>query len=138
MQMLQLVYAAVIILAFIAFRSWRAVLCAVLPLMAHDGARRGTVWSVWASALKVATLPVIALGVGIGVDYALYVLTVTLAASCRRGLSSVAGLLQGACSFGEVVVLTRRHAGYRGRDVGFFVDQVPGRHGHPASDSCSS
>ncbi|MEZ5503841.1 MAG: MMPL family transporter [Halioglobus sp.] len=29
--------------------------------------------------MKVATLPVIALGVGIGVDYALYVLTVILA-----------------------------------------------------------
>jgi predicted RND superfamily exporter protein len=27
----------------------------------------------------VATLPVIALGVGIGVDYALYIMTVTLA-----------------------------------------------------------
>ena len=39
--------------------------------------------------VKVATLPVIALGVGIGVDYALYVLTVTLARmrqgrACRR------------------------------------------------------
>ena len=29
--------------------------------------------------VKVATLPVIALGVGIGVDYALYILSVVLA-----------------------------------------------------------
>jgi predicted RND superfamily exporter protein len=32
-QMLFLVYAAVIVLAFITFRSWRAVVCAVVPLM---------------------------------------------------------------------------------------------------------
>src|SRR5437899_12402697 len=38
------------------------------------------------SDLKVATLPVIALGVGIGVDYALYLLSVQLAQQ-RAGLS---------------------------------------------------
>ncbi|HWH81024.1 MAG TPA: MMPL family transporter, partial [Burkholderiaceae bacterium] len=73
-QMLLLVYAAVTLLCFITFRSWRAVLVAVLPLM---------LTSVLAEALmvglgmgvKVATLPVIALGVGIGVDYALYILS---------------------------------------------------------------
>jgi hypothetical protein len=41
---------------------------------------------VWLGmGVKVATLPVIALGVGIGVDYALYVLTVILAKE-RQGL----------------------------------------------------
>ena len=33
--------------------------------------------------VKVATLPVIALGVGIGVDYALYLLSVQLHSSAR-------------------------------------------------------
>ncbi|MFT3666436.1 efflux RND transporter permease subunit [Piscinibacter sp.] len=81
-QMLLLVYGAVGVLCFVAFRSWRAVVVAILPLM---------LTSVLAEALmvmlgmgvKVATLPVIALGVGIGVDYALYVLSVTLAELCR-------------------------------------------------------
>ena len=76
--MLAMVYAAVILLCFITFRSWRAVVVAVLPLM---------LTSVLCEALmvgldmgvKVATLPVIALGVGIGVDYALYLLSVQLA-----------------------------------------------------------
>ena len=76
-KMLFYVYAAVIVLCFITFRSWRGVVCAVLPLM---------LTSILAEALmvklgigvKVATLPVIALGVGIGVDYALYVLGVML------------------------------------------------------------
>ena len=64
-QMLFMVYGAVAVLSFIAFRSWRAVLVAMLPLM---------LTSILAEALmvglgmgvKVATLPVIALGVGIG------------------------------------------------------------------------
>ncbi|MFO1270389.1 MAG: MMPL family transporter [Rubrivivax sp.] len=77
-QMLLWVYAAVVLLAFVTFRSWRAVLVAVVPLV---------VTSVLCEALmvalgigvKVATLPVVALGVGIGVDYALYLLSVQLA-----------------------------------------------------------
>jgi len=75
--MLLYVYAAVIVLCFITFRSWRAVVVAVIPLV---------VTSVLCEALmatlgigvKVSTLPVIALGVGIGVDYALYLLSVQL------------------------------------------------------------
>ena len=77
-QMLLLVYAAVIALCFVTFRSWRAVVVAVVPLV---------ITSVLCEALmvalgigvKVATLPVVALGVGIGVDYALYLLSVQLA-----------------------------------------------------------
>ncbi|MFX6424214.1 hypothetical protein ABTG32_18455, partial [Acinetobacter baumannii] len=72
------VYAAVVILAFITFRSWRAVVCAVLPLMLTSVLCEALM--VWLNiGVKVATLPVIALGVGIGVDYALYIMTVTLA-----------------------------------------------------------
>ncbi|HJW04757.1 MAG TPA: MMPL family transporter [Azospira sp.] len=103
-EMLLLVYLAVIVLAFITFRSWRAVVCAVLPLM---------LTSVLCEALmvylnigvKVATLPVIALGVGIGVDYALYVLTVTQA-QLRAGLSLSEAYYKALLFTGKVVVLT--------------------------------
>ncbi len=103
-QMLFMVYGAVIVLCFITFRSWRAVLVAVLPLV---------LTSVLAEALmvglgmgvKVATLPVIALGVGIGVDYALYILSVTLA-NLRAG-KSLSEAYYGALLFtGKVVMLT--------------------------------
>lgn len=103
-QMLLLVYAAVMALCFVTFRSWRAVLVAVLPLM---------LTSVLAEALmvglgmgvKVATLPVIALGVGIGVDYALYMLSVTLV-QMRAG-SSLSESYYSALKFtGKVVMLT--------------------------------
>ncbi|MGV8074868.1 MAG: RND family transporter [Syntrophobacteraceae bacterium] len=76
-RMMLLVYLAIIVLCFITFRNWRAVLVTVIPLY---------VTSILCEALmvflgigvKVATLPVIALGVGIGVDYALYLLSVQL------------------------------------------------------------
>ncbi|HSW25971.1 MAG TPA: MMPL family transporter [Burkholderiaceae bacterium] len=102
-QMLLLVYAAVIALCFVTFRSWRAVVVAVLPLV---------VTSVLCEALmvalgigvKVATLPVIALGVGIGVDYALYLLSVQLARQ-REG-ATLAEAYRHALRFtGKVVVL---------------------------------
>lgn len=83
--MLLYVYAAVTLFCLITFRSWRATLVALLPLV---------LTSILCEALmvfmgigvKVATLPVIALGVGIGVDYALYLLSVQLHYQ-RQGLS---------------------------------------------------
>jgi predicted RND superfamily exporter protein len=77
-RMLVYVYAAVIVLCFITFRSWRAVLVAVLPL-ALTSILCEALMVVLGMGVKVATLPVIALGVGIGVDYALYLLSVQLA-----------------------------------------------------------
>jgi len=102
--MLLLVYGAVVLLSFITFRSWRAVLVAVLPLM---------LTSVLAEALmvglgmgvKVATLPVIALGVGIGVDYALYILSVTLT-QLREGRSLSESYYRALLFTGKVVLLT--------------------------------
>ena len=102
-RMLMYVYAAVIVLCFIAFGSWRAVAVAVLPLM---------LTSVMAEALmvclgiglKVATLPVVALGVGIGVDYALYLVSVQLAH--QRAGASLRDASRRAMAFvGKVVAL---------------------------------
>jgi uncharacterized protein len=77
-QMLLLVYAAVVVLCFITFRSWRAVVVAVVPLMLTSVLCEALM--VWLGiGVKVATLPVVALGVGIGIDYALYLLSVQLA-----------------------------------------------------------
>ncbi len=76
--MLMYVYAAVIVLCFITFRSWRAVVVAVVPLAITSILCEALM--VWLGmGVKVATLPVIALGVGIGVDYALYLLSIQLA-----------------------------------------------------------
>ena len=55
--------------------------------------------------VKVATLPVIALGVGIGVDYALYVLSIMLA-HLRKGESLTESYYQALLFTGRVVLLT--------------------------------
>ena len=114
--MLILVYAAVIVLCFITFRSWRAVVVAVVPLV---------ITSILCEALmvalgigvKVATLPVIALGVGIGIDYALYLLSVQLAQQ-RLGVSLAEAYRRTLQFTGKVVVLvgvTLRPASLHGR-----------------------
>ena len=102
-QMLLWVYAAVTVLCFITFRSWRAVVVAVVPLV---------ITSVLCEALmvalgigvKVATLPVIALGVGIGVDYALYLLSVQLQQQ-RAGATLILAYAQALRFTGKVVAL---------------------------------
>jgi len=101
--MLACVYAAVALLCFVTFRSWRAVVVAVVPLM---------VTSILCEALmvalgigvKVATLPVIALGVGIGVDYALYLLSVQLARQ-REGMPLADAYASAVRFTGKVVAL---------------------------------
>jgi len=102
--MLFLVYGVVILFCLITFRSWRAVICAVVPL---------TITSLLAQALmvwlgigiKVATLPVVALGVGIGVDYALYVLSIMLK-NLRQGATLSDAYHQTLLFTGRVVILT--------------------------------
>ncbi|MFA7270356.1 MAG: MMPL family transporter [Sterolibacterium sp.] len=101
--MLFYVYAAVLLLCFITFRSWRAVVVAVVPLI---------VTSILCEALmvmlgigvKVATLPVTALGVGIGVDYSLYLLTVQLVQQ-RQGMQVPEAYLNALAFTGKVVAL---------------------------------
>ncbi|VVO66816.1 hypothetical protein PS862_01116 [Pseudomonas fluorescens] len=76
-EMLLWVYGAVMILCFITFRSWRAVVCTLIPL-AVTSLLCEALMVMLGMGVKVATLPVIALGVGIGVDYALYVMSILL------------------------------------------------------------
>ncbi len=101
--MLFFVYGAVIILCFLTFRNWRAVVVAVLPLMLTSVMGEALMAEL-GIGVKVATLPVIALGVGIGVDYALYLLSVQLA--YQRAGYSLAEAYRLALGFtGKVVAL---------------------------------
>jgi hypothetical protein len=77
-------YLAVIVLCFITFRSWRAVVVAVIPLVITSILCEA-IMVLMGIGVKVATLPVIALGVGVGVDYALYLLSIQLAVQRRGG-----------------------------------------------------
>lgn len=103
-EMLLWVYGAVLVLCWVTFRSWRAVLVAVLPLVLTSILCEALM-VVLGMGVKVATLPVIALGVGIGVDYALYVLSVMLA-RLRAGFSLAEAYAQALQFTGRVVMLT--------------------------------
>lgn len=102
-EMLFYVYGAVILLCMLTFRSIPGVVCAVLPLMLTSILCEALM--VWLGiGVKVATLPVIALGVGIGVDYALYVLTWILARE-RAGLNLTDAYYETLNFTGRVVAL---------------------------------
>ncbi|MGX5173389.1 efflux RND transporter permease subunit [Aliikangiella sp. IMCC44653] len=70
--MLIWVYAAVILLCLVSFRSIRSTLCIVIPL-AIVSVMAQALMTILDIGLTVATLPVVALGVGIGVDYGIYI-----------------------------------------------------------------
>jgi predicted RND superfamily exporter protein len=66
------VFAAIIALCLITFRSVRATLCIVIPL-ALVSILAYALMTLLEIGLKVSTLPVVALGVGVGVDYGIYI-----------------------------------------------------------------
>ncbi|HEY1139581.1 MAG TPA: MMPL family transporter, partial [Lysobacter sp.] len=101
--MLLYVYGAVALLCFLAFRSWRAVIVAVLPLVLTSILCEALMVQL-GIGVKVATLPVIALGAGIGVDYALYLLSVQLRKQ-RDGLPLAAAYRSAVMFTGKVVAL---------------------------------
>jgi predicted RND superfamily exporter protein len=69
--MLLAIFGAITVLCFITFRSWQAVLCIIVPL-ALVSILCNALMALLGIGLKVSTLPVIALGVGVGVDYGIY------------------------------------------------------------------
>ena len=71
-EMLLWVYGVVIILCLITFRSFSALICIIVPLALTSVLCR-VVMIQLGIGVKVATLPVIALGVGVGVDYGIYI-----------------------------------------------------------------
>jgi hypothetical protein len=102
-EMMFWVYGAVMLLCLLTFRSLAGVICAVVPLMLTTILCEALM--VWLGiGIKVATLPVIALGVGIGVDYALYVLTVILAKE-RQGIPLKQAYFETLMFTGRVVAL---------------------------------
>ncbi|WP_433705682.1 efflux RND transporter permease subunit [Paraburkholderia sacchari] len=70
-EMLAALFGAIVLSCCITFRSWKAVLCIILPL-AVVSVLCNAVMALLGIGLKVATLPVVALGVGVGVDYGIY------------------------------------------------------------------
>ncbi len=97
-------YAAIIVLCGISFRSWRATICVVLPLVIVTELAE-TLMVYLEIGLKTSTLPVIALGVGIGVDYGIYLCSAMLE-KLREGCSLEDSVCWAFATMGTSVVFT--------------------------------
>lgn len=102
--MLTLVYLWVAIMCLITFRSIPAMICIVLPLILTS-ILGNALMAFLGIGMKVATLPVIALGVGIGVDYGIYIYS-RLESFLRAGLPLQEAYYQTLKSTGKAVLFT--------------------------------
>jgi uncharacterized protein len=102
--MLIWVYMAVIVLCLVSFRSIRSTLCIVIPL-AIVSLMAQALMSILNIGLTVATLPVVALGVGIGVDYGIYIFS-RMAVFIKSGESIESSFLKTLNLTGDAVFFT--------------------------------
>ncbi|MCB1709336.1 MAG: MMPL family transporter, partial [Halioglobus sp.] len=103
-RMMVLIYSVVGALVFFSFASWRAVICIMVPLALTSFLAQALM--AWLGiGVKVATLPVIALGVGVGVDYGIYIYS-KLAYFLRRGMGIQEAYYHTLTTTGEAVSLT--------------------------------
>ncbi len=102
--MMVYVYAAIIILVFLAYRDFRAVIACCLPLTV------GTFIGYWFMkdleiGLTVATLPVMVLAVGIGVDYSFYIYN-RLQLHLANGVAIASAVEQALLEVGMATIFT--------------------------------
>ncbi|OEC39076.1 RND transporter [Pseudomonas sp. 1D4] len=99
-----LVYICVAAMCLITFRSIPATICIVIPLILTS-VLGNALMAFLGIGVKVATLPVIALGVGIGVDYGIYIYS-RLESFLRAGLTLQEAYYQTLKSTGKAVLFT--------------------------------
>jgi predicted RND superfamily exporter protein len=102
--MMVYVYLAIILLVFVIYRDWRATICCCVPLT------MATFLGYWFMkeleiGLKVATMPVMVLAVGLGVDYAFYIYN-RLQIHLSGGLDMTTAYKQTLFETGNAVIFT--------------------------------
>jgi predicted RND superfamily exporter protein len=102
--MLVFVYSVVSIMVLLTFRSIRAVICIIVPLGLTSLLCQALMAKL-GIGVKVATLPVIALGVGIGVDYGIYVFS-SMRSYLRRGFDLETSFERTLMTTGRAVTVT--------------------------------
>ncbi|MBY8975039.1 RND family transporter [Rhodobacteraceae bacterium NNCM2] len=103
-QILALVYGVVAVLIMLTFRSVIALVVILVPLALTSVLAQALMASL-GMGVKVATLPVIALGVGIGVDYGIYIYD-RLRYYLRQGLDLDTAYLATVRTTGHAVAFT--------------------------------
>lgn len=102
--MMRYVFAAVILLCLVSFRSVRATFSVVIPLYVVSVLAQALM-TLLDIGLTVSTLPVIALGVGIGVDYGIYILS-TMSIKLKEGMGVQEAYLAALKERGSAVLFT--------------------------------
>lgn len=102
--MMLYVYVTIIALVYLTYRDWRATICCCVPLTV------ATFLGYWFMkeleiGLKVSTLPVMVLAVGLGVDYAFYIYN-RIQFHLAEGLDITASFKQTMYETGMAVVFT--------------------------------
>ncbi|MGL6070497.1 efflux RND transporter permease subunit, partial [Craterilacuibacter sp.] len=103
--MLLAIFGAISLLCLLTFRSWRAVLCIIVPL-ALVSILCNALMALLGIGLKVSTLPVIALGVGVGVDYGIYLFERIETEMQERGLDLREAVYEALRQRGTAAVFT--------------------------------
>jgi predicted RND superfamily exporter protein len=102
--MLAALFGSVALFCWLTFRSIRAVLCILVPL-AIVAILCNALMALLGIGLKVATLPVMALGVGVGVDYGIY-LYERIQHEMAAGADLREAFYQAMCQRGTAAVFT--------------------------------
>ncbi|MDN7141349.1 MMPL family transporter [Pseudomonas sp. JQ170] len=102
--MLAALFGSVALFCWLTFRSLRAVLCILVPL-AIVAILCNALMAMLGIGLKVATLPVMALGVGVGVDYGIY-LYERIQHEMAAGADLREAFYQAMCQRGTAAVFT--------------------------------
>jgi len=98
------VYIAIIFCVYLSFFEWQSLVSIMLPLALVSWLAYA-VMAILGIGMKIATLPVVALAVGIGVDYGIYVYA-TFADACAGGFSLKEGYFKTLKMTGKAVVFT--------------------------------
>jgi predicted RND superfamily exporter protein len=99
------VYAVIAACLLLAYRSWVALLAICIPLLMVS-VFANALMAVFGIGLKVATLPVVALAVGIGVDYGIYFYDVIQREMRERQLDLHDAYFEALRQTGKAVIFT--------------------------------
>ncbi|MGI2173330.1 efflux RND transporter permease subunit [Shewanella ulleungensis] len=98
------VYGAVFVLCLISFKSLKATIAVIIPLYVVSTLAQALM-TLLDIGLAVSTLPVIALGVGIGVDYGIYILS-TMSNKLSNGMPVQQAYFEALVERGSAVIFT--------------------------------
>ena len=98
------IFGALLLMCWATFRSLRATLCILIPL-AIVSVLCEALMPLLGIGLKVSTLPVIALGVGVGVDYGIYLFD-RLEVHLEQGMELSAAFFEALKERGAAMVFT--------------------------------